>query len=842
MLDAALEYIAAGISIIPIDTNKRPLWQLLPKNAKGKATWEPFQHRIADEETVRAWFADGKAGIAAVCGAVSGGLLAIDHDVTRLYPAWRERAGELADGLVIQRTPSGGNHALLRCTDPGRNDKLAWAPSETEETGREIAIETRGEAGYVALAPTPGYEITEGDLTAIPFVSQARADALLAAARKLDEAPKTRQEIEAAAKRNEAPRVKLNGQAGVIDAYNEAVTIEQALDDRGYKKRGKRYIRPDGTHGSITVKDGQSFHHNTNDPLCDGYWHDAFDVFCTLDHAGDYTKAVKAAAEQLGLKLESHGTSGTKVNGRVRFSVGNGTRPAPHDDEQPHGRRYLTEDEIDHLQPPTWLVKDVVPAGEVTMIIGAGDTGKTFITLDMVKRVAEHYRVMYIAAEDASGIKIRKRAWELHHHLAPSGNFLMWDGVLPLFEAGEVQGFIDEVRELGLRMIVVDTLSQSIAGADENSSKDMTLVMQHCQWIARETGAAVVIIHHTTKSGDVYRGSSTILNNTYGLLQVSRDDDLIKFECGRIKNSKPFAPRYFKLVEVATDIADEAGQPLTSCVIAPADRVISGDTLTRNQIKMLESLLLMTDAQGGAATTELQSATGFVGNSFYHALKRLRNLGLVDKGDKRTDPLYVTHAGRERLARESNDPEYQEPGGRSFTAAPPFEVNTRLGHLLPRAHGSNDGSNDLLPSGHGSNGGSNTPENTPAEEASYHAPTTDADNRKALESPTTTTTKLLPSTDGSNGSLTTTTLSPLGRVVGSNGGSKEAKQPPGGAVMVVNRYLAKAQTGDPASLVKARDYMAANAGYDWTKFIEEAERIAEQLRAEVPTCSPTPSP
>ena len=83
ILDAALNRIAAGVSIIPIDEHKQPLWQLLPKNAKGKATWAPFQHQIADEATVRAWFADGRAGIAAVGGAVSGGLLVIDFAVAR---------------------------------------------------------------------------------------------------------------------------------------------------------------------------------------------------------------------------------------------------------------------------------------------------------------------------------------------------------------------------------------------------------------------------------------------------------------------------------------------------------------------------------------------------------------------------------------------------------------------------------------------------------------------------------------------------------------------------------------------------------------------------------------
>ena len=422
-------------------------------------------------------------------------------------------------------------------------------------------------------------------------------------------------------------------------------------------------------------------------------------------------------------------------------------------------RRWLTEDEVDLLKPPTWLINGIVPAGEVTMIIGAGDVGKTFIVLDMAKRVAQHYPIMYVAAEDAAGIKVRKRAWELHHRLNKNGNFLMWGGALPLFEDHEVSAFIHDVRALGLRLVVIDTLSQSIAGADENSSKDMTLVMQNCQRIATQTGAAVVVIHHTTKGGETYRGSSTLKNNTYGFLDVSRDDELIRFDCGRIKNTRPFASRFFRLVSVATDIRDEQGAPVTSCVIEPAANVIQGDKLTRNPLAMLEILLNATDATGGASTTELQTATGLNGNSFYGALKRLRNLGLAQKGDRRTDPLTITSAGRERLASESPNPEHQY-GGAGIATTPPFEVNTALlpvnGALLPIATGSN-----LVAISSGWN---------TSREASYQVPTSGLRDTQAVA---TVATSVATTATGSNGLLTTPSPSPLGGEVGSNEGSKE---------------------------------------------------------------------
>jgi hypothetical protein len=337
----------------------------------------------------------------------------------------------------------------------------------------------------------------------------------------------------------------------------------------------------------------------------------------------------------------------------------------------------------------------------------------------------------------------------------------------------------------------------------------------------------VVIIHHTTKDGSNYRGSSVMKNNTYGFLDVSRDDDLIRFECTRIKNTKPFDPRFFRLVEVTTTIADEAGVPIRSCVILPADKVIrNSNELTQAQRKMLETLLLMTEAQGGAKTTELQSALGLNGNSFYAPLRALRSLGLVDKGDKHTDPLVVNDKGRARLAQLSNHPDYQQAATATSTQ-PIFEVNTLLDAMLPNYHGSNssgsnDGSNgangngttflanehgsngngarlpssnganehtaEMLPKEHGSNSagnndgsnrahstngaemlpnsaGSNGQGSNEANGSYYH----DATNEKAWRNAVTTNaTTMLPDPFGSIGASTTTTAGSLDRQVGSN--------------------------------------------------------------------------
>ena len=318
LLAAALALRSSGLSLLPIDHNtKKPHNDLLPRDDAGKPVWDPFKYVIVDPKTLRGWCDAGLLSIGVVAGAVSGGLLVLDFDVERLYAAWRALVGDLADGLPVQRTGGDGYQVFLRCPNPGGNEKLAWVEDEREETGRTIGIETKAEGGYVVVPPSlhpsgARYAMLSGDLTAIPTVSQARADALVAAARKLDEAPHTWQEREkierqAAELHRRRSAAARNGSDDVIGCFNAQNTVESLLERHGYVRSGSRYVRPGGTSPSVSVREGRSCHFSTNDPLNDGKvkdgmgCHDAFDVYCFYEHGDDLPVAVRAAALMLGL-------------------------------------------------------------------------------------------------------------------------------------------------------------------------------------------------------------------------------------------------------------------------------------------------------------------------------------------------------------------------------------------------------------------------------------------------------------------------------------------------------------------------------------------------------------
>lgn len=102
------------------------------------------------------------------------------------------------------------------------------------------------------------------------------------------------------------PRPRSAGaHSNVIGQFNQAHDVISILEAHGYKQRGKRWLSPtssSGLAGVVVFEDAtHCYSHHASDPLNDGHAHDAFSVFCQLDHGGNMTAAVADAASILGL-------------------------------------------------------------------------------------------------------------------------------------------------------------------------------------------------------------------------------------------------------------------------------------------------------------------------------------------------------------------------------------------------------------------------------------------------------------------------------------------------------------------------------------------------------------
>ncbi|MGF7008131.1 AAA family ATPase [Aminobacter sp. BE322] len=181
--------------------------------------------------------------------------------------------------------------------------------------------------------------------------------------------------------------------------------------------------------------------------------------------------------------------------------------------------------------PPVWLIGRHIPQKSVGFVYSEPGAGKTFITLDMALSIAHGVptwhgdeinpgtdtpAVVYIAAEGAFDLGDRIRAWLNRRGFADnlSKSFFVLEQTVKFMSADDIAKLVRTLRGVADRighpvLVVVDTVSRALPGADENLQKDMTLFAEACDVVSRAFACAVIGVHHAGKSGDM-RGSTVL--------------------------------------------------------------------------------------------------------------------------------------------------------------------------------------------------------------------------------------------------------------------------------------------------------------------------------------------
>lgn len=311
----ALPWYDGGCSVVPIrtDGSKRP-----------SVEWGPLQkERLAREQVESWWTPDSNrgSGVAVICGAISGNLEMLeieggwtDGESLAIIGEYCGAAGvrDVWEDLLLRGyaewSPSGGIHVLYRIRDgavPG-NTKLAMTADKMPKT----KAETRGEGGYVIVAPTGGqchpsgqpWTTVAGEPGLIPYLTMAERDAIHAAIMSaLDESPPPAPATPPV-KRDVLLPATLDRPG---DAFNASVEWPEILEPHGWRvaeRRGQEtlWVRPDKKR-----RDGHS--------ASTGYANDAdrmyvwstsaglpteqplskFFVWTALNHGGDFRSATR---------------------------------------------------------------------------------------------------------------------------------------------------------------------------------------------------------------------------------------------------------------------------------------------------------------------------------------------------------------------------------------------------------------------------------------------------------------------------------------------------------------------------------------------------------------------
>ena len=210
-----------------------------------------------------------------------------------------------------------------------------------------------------------------------------------------------------------------------------------------------------------------------------------------------------------------------------------------------------------------WLVDGLIERGTRGLVVAPPKTGKSLLFLELVLCLATgrkflgvkpysrpvkcavisredgptivHRRLMQLAASRGIG------SVELDRNIVV--NTERQSARFKIDRPGDVEEMGDWLRAAGVEFCVIDVLNRLHDG-QENSSDDMTKVMQRFDELAQRGGCQVCVIHHTNKAGGV-KGSTAIEGwaDYIVRLEENADDKAVKTLFLKTKLSGAVVPR-----------------------------------------------------------------------------------------------------------------------------------------------------------------------------------------------------------------------------------------------------------------------------------------------------------
>ncbi|WP_312776116.1 AAA family ATPase [Corynebacterium variabile] len=304
--------------------------------------------------------------------------------------------------------------------------------------------------------------------------------------------------------------------------------------------------------------------------------------------------------------------------------------------------------ELPGMEP---LIDRTIDRGTVNLLAAAPASGKSFLALDWCACLAtgkpwqgravhfpvtedeEHqwdyegqgYRILYVAGEGAYGLSQRLNAWKAAWgHDIPDHRLEILPAAANLMNDADVAELCSIVQEDHVGLLVIDTLSRSIAGADENSAQDMSKAVKALDHIRASMPGlgTVLVVHHLGKGGQV-RGSSALEGAVDTAYRMEKEGDLIELSCTKRKDGPDDDRMNLELHTIDS-----------SCVLQSC-----GDEAGAVGNRLVDLYLECFSEQGSVTKTDLKSVWSGSDSSFFKALNQAVKAGHIVQSNEKT-PRY----------------------------------------------------------------------------------------------------------------------------------------------------------------------------------------------------------
>lgn len=232
------------------------------------------------------------------------------------------------------------------------------------------------------------------------------------------------------------------------------------------------------------------------------------------------------------------------------------------------------------------VIDGVFGVGEFSVVVGPPGSGKSAIITDAAMHVAEGRQwhgkdvrkgfVVYFPAERKTLTERRMAAYRKRNAIADiplavvGGKLDMTNGLI------DAQSLATEIKRLSFECgldcvwIIIDTLSRTFGGGDQNYTKDMGRFIQSVDELIRTTGAHVTVIHHSGWAGERGKGAIDLDGAVDASFFVTNGKNGFLLKCDGANDAEEGAVAAFDLESVDVGV-DVNGKVTTAPVVVPRE-------------------------------------------------------------------------------------------------------------------------------------------------------------------------------------------------------------------------------------------------------------------------------
>lgn len=268
-----------------------------------------------------------------------------------------------------------------------------------------------------------------------------------------------------------------------------------------------------------------------------------------------------------------------------------------------------------------WLVYNILEKNSLALLHGRYGSHKSFITIDLCASIAagipwhghkvEQGSVFYIMGEGHNGIYKRAQGWAIRRKDDLNSNnipFYVSNSSADFYDQKSIQMVINDIEKIinetnqHPQLIAIDTIHRNFTG-DENSSKDIGLLIKNTEMLQKRFNCTVLAVHHPGKNAENgARGSSSLPSAADIEWAISYDDHIgiTRFENRKMKEGNSGYKLAFSMDVVELGKEDSDGRMMTTLVpkrVDWDDSIMSSHTVSnklgKNQQTALEILKSM---------------------------------------------------------------------------------------------------------------------------------------------------------------------------------------------------------------------------------------------------------